>query len=280
MTLAEMIKEAFAEDLPSGDATTDNLGIGERLGDAKLVAKEDLVLCGRHIFDACVHFIAPDMALNWQFKDGDFILAGQTICWLRGDLVKLLKAERVALNFIGRLSGIATLTRCFTQEVAHTKTKILDTRKTAPLWRALEKEAVRAGGGTNHRMNLSSAIMIKDNHIRAAGSIEKAIRNIRQKTSEPIEVECSTLEEVRAALQERVQRILLDNMTTAQIKEARALIPSLIQVEASGNMTLNRVREVAETGVDFISVGALTHSAPAADMSLQFDWATEGNKNG
>jgi nicotinate-nucleotide pyrophosphorylase (carboxylating) len=280
MTLNEMIKEAFAEDMPSGDATTDNLGLTERIGDAKLVAKEDLVLCGRRVFDACVKFTAPDMNLNWQFKDGDFVLQGQTVCWLRGDLIKLLKAERVALNFLGRLSGIASLTRCFAQEVAHTKTKILDTRKTAPLWRALEKEAVRAGGGRNHRMNLSAGILIKENHIRAAGSIEAAIRSIRQKTSEPIEVECSTLEEVQAALNERVQRILLDNMTTAQIREARGLIPSLIQVEASGNMTLNRVREVAETGVDFISVGAITHSAPNADLSLLFDWAQGGAKNG
>ena len=275
MTLNEMIKEAFAEDMPAGDATTDNLGLGEVMGDAKLVAKEDLVLCGRRIFDACVRAQAPEMTLNWQFKDGDFVLEGQTVCWLRGDLLKLLKAERVALNFLGRLSGIASLTRCFVQEVSQTKTKILDTRKTAPLWRRLEKEAVRAGGGTNHRMNLSDAIMIKDNHIRAAGSITKAIRSIRKKTSQAIEVECATLDEVREALTERPQRILLDNMTTAQIKEARDLIPPLIQVEASGNMTLARVREVAATGVDFISVGAITHSAPNADLSLKFDWPAE-----
>ncbi len=280
MTLEQMIKEAYAEDMPSGDTTTDNLGVAERPGDAKLVAKEDLVMCGRHIFDACVQAQAPGTAMNWQFKDGDFILQNQTICWLRGDLIKLLKAERVALNFLGRLSGIATLTRCFTQEVAHTKTKILDTRKTAPLWRALEKEAVRAGGGTNHRMNLSGAILIKENHIRAAGGIEAAIQNIRQKTSEPIEIECSTLAEVELALKERVHRILLDNMTTAQITEARALVPSVVQLEASGNMTLSRVREVAETGVDFISVGALTHSAPTADVSLLFDWTTGGTTNG
>lgn len=279
MTLEQMIKEAYAEDMPAGDATTDNLGVRDRLGDAKLVAKEDLVMCGRHIFDACVQLQAPGTAMNWQFKDGDFILRGQTMCWLRGDLIKLLKAERVALNFLGRLSGIASLTRCFTQEVSHTKTKILDTRKTAPLWRALEKEAVRAGGGTNHRMNLSAAILIKENHIRAAGGLEAAIQNIRQKTTEPIEIECSTLEEVELALKERVQRILLDNMTTAQIREARAKVPSFVQLEASGNMTLTRVREVAETGVDFISVGALTHSAPVADVSLLFDWTTGGNPN-
>lgn len=272
MTNKEMIKLAYAEDMPSGDVTTENLGIAEVTGDAKLIAKEDLVLAGRHLFDDCVKFIAPEMNLNWQFKDGDFLLKGQTVCWLRGDLIKLLKAERVALNFLGKLSGIATLTRCFVQETKGTSCKILDTRKTAPLWRELEKFAVRTGGGNNHRMNLSQAILIKENHVRAAGSMQTAIANIRKKTSEPIEIECSTLEEVKTAVNERVSRILLDNMTTDQIKEARAAIPRQIQVEASGNMTLNRIREVAQTGVDFISVGALTHSAPVADFSLLFEW--------
>lgn len=274
MNLPKMIAEAYAEDMPGGDITTDQLGLNERIGDAKLMAKEDLVVCGRAIFEDCVHFICPDIRLNWQFKDGDFALAGQTICWLRGDLIKLLKAERVALNFMGHLSGIATLTRCFVQEVAHTSCKILDTRKTTPLWRNLEKEAVRVGGGHNHRMNLSSAILVKENHIRAAGSISAAIKALRKQTSEPIELECSSLDEVREALSEGANRILLDNMSTEQIREARAIIPAIVQVEASGNMTLDRVREVAETGVDFISVGALTHSAPNADLSLLFEWET------
>ncbi len=275
MTLNEMIKLAYSEDLPAGDVTTEGLGLNGVIGDAKLVAKEDLVLAGRSVFDGCVRFIAPEMQLNWQFKDGDFLLKGQTVCWLRGDLIQLLKAERVALNFIGKLSGIASLTRCFVQETKGTTCKILDTRKTTPLWRELEKQAVQTGGGLNHRMTLSDAILIKENHIRAAGSLVTAVRNIRKVTSEPIEVECSTIEEVKLALQERVQRILLDNMTTAQIKEARSMIPSLIQVEASGNMTLDRIREVSATGVDFISVGALTHSAPSADLSLLFDWPAD-----
>lgn len=275
MNLKDMIIEAFREDMPGGDVTTDNLGVPERMGTAKLLAKDDLVLCGRAIFEASVRHLAKDMEFNWQFKDADFVLEGQTVCWLRGNLIPLLKAERVALNFLGRLSGIASLTRCFVQEVKDTPCKILDTRKTTPLWRELEKEAVRAGGGTNHRMNLSQAVLIKDNHIRAAGSITLAIGAIRQKTSESIEVECSSLEEVREALKCRAQRILLDNMTTDEIKKARALIPSLVQVEASGNMRLERVREVAATGVDFISVGALTHSAPSADFSLLFDWSVK-----
>lgn len=272
MTVKEMIQLAYAEDLPAGDVTTENLGIKEVVGDAKLVAKEDLVLCGRHVFDDCVKFMAKDMNLNWQFKDGDFLLKGQTVCWLRGDLIQLLKAERVALNFLGKLSGIATLTRCFVQETKGTNCKILDTRKTTPLWRELEKQAVRTGGGANHRMNLSQAILVKENHVRAAGSMEKALAAIRAKTSEPVEMECSTLDEVKVAVNARVNRILLDNMTTEQLKEARAAIPRQIQVEASGNMRLERIREVAGTGVDFISVGALTHSAPVADFSLLFEW--------
>ncbi len=166
--------------------TTDNLGLSEVIGDAKLVAKEDLVLCGRAIFETCVKSQAPEMNLNWQFKDSDFILAGQTVCWLRGNLIQLLKAERVALNFVGRLSGIATFTRCFVQEVSSTKTKILDTRKTAPLWRKLEKEAVRAGGGSNHRMSLSDAIMIKDNHIRARARSPKPFRIFAREPPNPL----------------------------------------------------------------------------------------------
>ncbi len=272
MTLKQMIVEAFAEDIPRGDVTTEGLGLKERIGDAKLVAKEDLVLAGRYVFEDCVKHIVPEMQFKWQFKDSDFILKGQVVCWLKGDLLKLLKAERVSLNFLGRLSGIASLTRCFVQEVQGTKCKILDTRKTTPLWRELEKEAVRAGGGTNHRMNLSAAILIKENHIRAAGGMSQAIQAIRKKTSEPIEVECSTLAEVQNALNERVQRILLDNMSTDDIRKAREMIPAAISVEASGNMSLQRVKEVAKTGVDFISVGALTHSAPCADYSMLFEW--------
>lgn len=272
MDLNQLIQLAYEEDLPRGDITTENLGLSEQIGNAKLIAKEDLVLAGAEIFEKCVHHIIPEMQLRWQFKDGDLLLKGQTVCWLKGDLLPLLKAERVALNFLGHLSGIATLTRIFVAETKGTKCKILDTRKTTPLFRHLEKEAVRLGGGKNHRMGLSDAILIKDNHIRASGSIVKAIQNIRRNYQGAIEVECRTLDEVKLAVQERVDRILLDNMTTEQMREARALIPALIETEASGNMTVGRIREVAETGVDYISVGALTHSAPCADLSLMFEW--------
>jgi nicotinate-nucleotide pyrophosphorylase (carboxylating) len=272
MNLSELIAQAYAEDIPNGDLTTDNLGLKERFGDAKLVAKEDLVLSGADIFAACVKARVPEAKLRWQFKDGDFILKQQTVCWIKCDLLPLLKAERVALNFLGRLSGIATLTRCFVQQTRDTDCKILDTRKTTPLLRALEKEAVRAGGGVNHRMNLSDAVLIKENHIRAAGGLAQAVRAIRTNYKGPIEVECATIPEVELAVREKADRILLDNMTSELMREARQKIPSFIQVEASGNMTLNRIAEVAAIGVDFISVGALTHSAPCADFSLLFEW--------
>lgn len=272
MRLAELIANAYIEDMPRGDVTTDNLGLEHRPGRARLVAKEDLVLAGRDVFQACVQHIDKNIELEWLFKDGDLVLNTQTVCWLKGDLIRLLKAERVALNFLGRLSGIASLTRCFVAETRGTKCRILDTRKTTPGLRELEKRAVLAGGGVNHRMNLSDAVLIKENHIRARGGLLEAIEAVRENWSGPIEVECATLDEVERAAHARVTRILLDNMTTEQMREARKRVPSLIELEASGNMTVARVREVAAVGVDFISVGALTHSAPCADLSLLFEW--------
>lgn len=272
MQVSEMIKAAYLEDIPRGDVTTDHLGLDARPGRARLMAKEDLVLAARDVFTACVQHIDPDADVQWQFKDGDLVLDRQTICWIKGDLLKLLRAERVALNFLGRLCGIATLTRCFVQETRGTRAKILDTRKTTPLWRELEKQAVVIGGGVNHRMSLSDAVMIKENHIRAAGGMLRAINAIREGYSGPIEVECTTLEEVRTAVGARVGRLMLDNMSTEDMAKARALIPRTIEVEASGNMKVERIREVAATGVDYISVGALTHSAPTADLSLLFEW--------
>jgi nicotinate-nucleotide pyrophosphorylase (carboxylating) len=276
MRTTDLIAQAYAEDMPRGDVTTDGLDIKERPGRAKLLAKEDLVLAGRALFQDCVRYIDRDAELQWQFKDGDLILHQQAVCWIKGDLIKLLKAERVALNFLGRMSGIATLTRCFVQETRGTKCKILDTRKTTPLLRELEKAAVVAGGGVNHRMGLSDAVLIKENHIRAAGSMSAAIGAVRKRHSGlPVEVECRTLAEVDTAVGERVARILLDNMSTEDMRQARARIPVFIQTEASGNMTVARIREVAEIGIDFISVGALTHSAPCADVSLLFEWDGE-----
>ena len=238
-----------------------------------MLAKEDLVLSGRLVFEEVIGTLDSTARLTWYFKDGDFVLKGQHLCMIQGDLVQTLKAERVALNLLGHLSGIATLTRHFVDQVRNTKTKILDTRKTTPILRELEKKAVRGGGGTNHRKNLSEAIMIKDNHIRAAGSITRAVTRIREHSQFPITVEVTTLDEVKEAVGLKVQRLLLDNMSNEVMKQVLAYIPPSIETEASGNMRLDRVKSVAELGVGFVSVGLITHSAPSADISLEFEWA-------
>lgn len=272
MDLSLLIQEALREDMPSGDLTTDSLGLESRLGRARLVAKEDLILSGQTAFENTVKTLDPELLIKWQFKEGELALKGQVICTLAGDMVNLLKAERTALNFLGRLSGIATYTRCFVNALEGTKTKILDTRKTTPGWRQLEKMAVRHGGGQNHRMNLSEAVLLKENHLTLGGGINSCVAKVRRQNHLPVEVEVKTLEEVKEAVACNVDRILLDNMNTEQLREALRLIPASIKTEASGNMTLERVGEVAALGVDFISVGAITHSAPSADMSLLFDW--------
>lgn len=271
MTIDRLIAAAFLEDLPSGDITTDALELGPIPSQARLLAKEDLVLSGREIFEKCIRFQDPDAELKWLFDDGGMCLKNQIICTIHGDFSKLLKAERTALNFIGHLSGVATLTRCFVQKVAHTQTKILDTRKTLPGYRELEKKAVADGGGQNHRMNLSDKVMIKDNHIAASGGIAPAVAKVRAKGHKFIEVEARTLDEVQEAVSLKVSQILLDNMSVETMKKALQLIPRDIKTEASGNMTIDRVAAVAETGVNFISVGALTHSAPNADISMKIE---------
>lgn len=272
MTLSDLIQAALREDMPRGDLTTDSLALTPRFGQARLLAKEDLVLSGTLAFEQTMLWLEPNARVQWHFKEGDLVLKKQVLCHITGDLIQILKAERVALNFVGHLCGIATLTRCYVKEVEHTKTKILDTRKTLPGYRELEKRAVVHGGGVNHRYSLSEAVLIKDNHIHVAGGLSKAVQRIRQHTDEKLEVECSSLDEVKEAVEVKVDRILLDNMDNETTRKALDLIPDHIPVEASGNMTVGRVRSVAELGVDFISVGAITHSAPTADISLLFDW--------
>lgn len=276
MTLSDLIAAALREDMPKGDLTTDSLALMPRFGQAKLVAKQDLVLSGTLPFEQTMQSLDPNARVQWHFKEGDTVLNRQTVCHISGDLIQILKAERVALNFLGHLSGIATFTNEFVKQVSHTKTRILDTRKTMPAFRELEKKAVVHGGGQNHRHGLSDAILIKENHITVAGGLKKAVERIREHTKEKLEVECGTLEDVRAAVEVKVERVLLDNMSNELLAKALDLMPETMLAEASGNMTLARVKSVAETGVDFISVGAITHSAPVADISLLFDWqATE-----
>lgn len=272
MTLHDLIRAALKEDMPKGDLTTESLALLPRNGKARLIAKEDIILSGTGPFEQVMLALEPNARLLWQFEEGDLILKNQIVCTIHGDLIQVLKAERIALNFLGHLSGIATYTRCFVQKVAHTKTKILDTRKTLPGYRDLEKRAVVHGGGENHRLNLSDAILIKDNHITVMGGITAAVARTRVHSQKPIEVEARTLDDVKEAVSVGVQRILLDNMNNELLAEALKVIPLHIETEASGNMSLARVASVAELGVKYISVGALTHSAPCADVSLMFDW--------
>ncbi len=268
ISISRPVQIAIQEDMPGGDITTDGLKLKDRRGLARVIAKEDLVLSGTAIFSETFRAIDPSVAIEWQFTDGAFVLNGQTVCLLRGPIHAILKGERVALNFLGHLSGIASLTRCYVEQVKHTKTKILDTRKTLPGLRDLEKAAVRHGGGHNHRMNLSDGVLIKENHISLAGGLKAAIERVRNETALPIEIEVRNLAEVREAVDLKVWRILLDNMSNNEMREALNFVHAGIETEASGNMTLERVREVAELGVDYISVGAITHSAPCTDLSL------------
>lgn len=272
MTLIDLIKAAIREDMPTGDLTTESLALPPRMGRAKLIAKQDMVLSGASCFEQSVHALEPNAKLKWHFEEGDAVLNKQILCTLQGDLIQILKAERVALNFLMHLSGIATFTREFVKRCEKHGTKILDTRKTTPGYRDLEKRAVVHGGGMNHRMNLSTAILIKDNHIAVMNGISNAVKRVRENTNLPVEVEARTLEDVQECVSLKVQRILLDNMNNELTQRALKLIPSTIETEASGNMVLDRVESVAALGVNYISVGALTHSAPSADISLMFDW--------
>lgn len=272
MTTVELIKAALREDMPSGDITTESLAAKPRQGEAILKAKSDLVLSGNPIFEQAIQFLEPNAKLKWLFEEGDFVYQGQNICSIEGNLIQILKAERVALNFLGKLSGIATYTRKFVKAIEGTRTRILDTRKTTPLYRELEKKAVTHGGGLNHRFNLSDAVLVKDNHISLMGGITRAVERIRDNCDLKIEVEAATLDQVKECVSLNVDRILLDNMNNELLAQALKLIPKTIKTEASGNMNLERVKSVAELDVDFISVGALTHSAPNADISLLFDW--------
>jgi nicotinate-nucleotide pyrophosphorylase (carboxylating) len=272
MDTTDLIRAAIHEDMPSGDLTTESLALRPRQGRARLVAKQDLILSGAPAFEETMMTLEPLVKIKWHFEEGSAILKGQNICTLQGDLLQILKAERVALNFLMHLSGIATLTRKFVQAAGTTKTRILDTRKTTPGYRLLEKKAVLHGGGINHRLDLSSALLVKDNHISVMGGITAAVTRIRANSEASMEVEASTLDQVRECVDLKVQRILLDNMNEDLLKQALELIPDEIETEASGNMSLERVPKVAALGVDFISVGALTHSAPSADVSLLFDW--------
>ncbi len=269
-----LIEAALSEDVGDGDRTSEWTVPAESRSEAVIVAKQRVTVAGLAV--AAEVFRAVDANLSVEFKtdDSDEIDVGEVVMAIAGPTRALLTAERTALNFLGRLSGIATLTRAFVSRVEGTGARIVDTRKTTPGWRVLEKMAVRAGGGSNHRMGLHDMVLVKDNHIAAAGGLTAAIERVRMSNvGLPVEVEVHTGEELEEALDAGVTRILLDNMARDQLREAVSLVRERVgdsvTLEASGNVTLDTVLEVAETGVDLISVGALTHSAAAADFSLQ-----------
>lgn len=261
---------AIEEDVWSGDITTDSIVSQTKISTAYLIMKANGVISGLDIIKEV--FLRFDNNLVWKpfFSDGDYVKSKDIILEITANHRALLTAERTALNILQRMSGIATETALYVKELERTKTKILDTRKTVPGLRVLDKLAVKHGGGTNHRMGLYDMVMIKDNHIKIAGSITKAVEQIRQINGcgMKIEVETTNLEQVKEAIDCNVDIIMLDNMSCDKMIKAVKLISDRAKIEASGNMTLSRVKEVALTGVDYISVGALTHSVTALDISM------------
>ena len=268
--VARLIAVALEEDLGRGDVTTLATIPPNRTAQGKITAKADLTIAGLPLVGQILKVVDPAAGVRVLVAEGGAVKKGEVAVELWGNAVALLSAERTILNFLQHLSGVATLTRRFVAAVAGTACKIIDTRKTLPGFRLLDKYAVTQGGGTNHRLGLDDGVLIKDNHIAVCGGVGAAVRQARSRASAllRIEVECTTLAEVQEALDARADIILLDNMATSQISEAVRLVSGRALLEASGNMSLERVREVAETGVDFISVGALTHSAPAVDLSM------------
>lgn len=272
--IEQLIETALREDLNDrGDVTTNSLIPSRAEREAIIVARQAGVIAGIDIASQVFHKIDTGIETDFLVADGKNVQSGDRIMKIRGKTTSILTAERTALNFLQRLSGIATLTARFVEQVNGTRAKILDTRKTTPGLRDLEKYAVRVGRGLNHRFGLYDMVLIKENHIAAAGGITGAIQQVKKHLTEKrlevkIEVETRTLEEVREALDSSVDRIMLDNMSVPQIKEAVALVAGKAELEVSGGVTLDTVRPIAEIGVDYISVGALTHSAKAFDLSL------------
>jgi nicotinate-nucleotide pyrophosphorylase (carboxylating) len=266
----KIIRRALEEDIRSGDVTTSAALAGSETGLATALAKEDLVVAGLDVFREVFRLRDGGLIFEAALSDGAWAPRGTILATVTGSLASILTAERVALNLFQRMCGIATLTRQFVDAVAGTKAKILDTRKTMPGLRIIDKYSVRIGGGHNHRYGLYDGVLIKDNHIEAAGGIAEAVRRVRGQAPlmVKIEVEVKDLVEVEEALEAGADIIMLDNMSADAMKKSVQLIGGRALVEASGNVTLSTVKEIAGTGIDFISVGALTHSARAADISL------------
>lgn len=275
MDLDQLIKEAIAEDLGDGDHTSEATIPGDAVGQAKLLVKEEGIIAGIGVAEKVFKAVDRQIRFTAYLKDGDRVSKGDVVFLVSGKVRSILGGERLALNFMQRMSGIATATRIMTENLQGTKARILDTRKTTPLMRELEKRAVRTGGGFNHRLGLYDMILIKDNHIDFAGGIKKAIGKTRNYLASSdkdlmIEIEVRNFDELRQVLDAGgIQRIMLDNFKPDELREAVEIIGGRYETEASGGINLENIREYALTGVDFISVGALTHHVRSLDLSLK-----------
>ncbi len=271
LSVDELIRQALAEDITSEDITTNAVMHEYQKGEVQLIAKEDGIIAGLGVFERVFHLLDPDTEVTFNCKDGDKVTNGQHMATVTGDIRVLLSGERTALNYLQRMSGIATYTNSIAQLLKNSKTKLLDTRKTTPNNRIFEKYAVKAGGGYNHRYNLSDGVLLKDNHIGAAGSVTRAVQMAKDYAPfvRKIEVEVENLDMVREAVEAGADIIMLDNMTPEQMREAITLIDGRAETECSGNVTKENVANLIDLGVDYISSGALTHSAPILDISLK-----------
>ena len=270
LLVEENVKRALNEDLQYGDITTESVVLDHKIAKVDIIAKEKGVIAGTEVFKM-VFKILGDVEVDFSVNDGEEVEEGQHFGQVSGDAKKILMGERVALNYMQRMCGIATLTREFVERLEGTKVKLLDTRKTTPNMRIFEKYAVKVGGGTNHRFGLNDGVMIKDNHIEAAGGIKNAVSLARKNSPfvRKIEVEVESIEQLKEALETKADIIMLDNMDIKTLKEAVKLIDNRAEVEASGNVTLDNIREIAKTGVDFISTGSVTHSFKVLDISMK-----------
>ena len=267
----KLIMQALEEDITSEDISTNAVMPKEQMGEVDLICKEDGVIAGLWVFERVFTLLDPNVTVSLSVKDGDEVKKGQKMGTVAGDIRVLLSGERTALNYLQRMSGIATYTRSVAKLLEGSKTKLLDTRKTTPNMRIFEKYAVRAGGGYNHRYNLSDGVLLKDNHIGAAGSVRKAVEMARESAPfvRKIEIETENLDMVREAVEAGADIIMLDNMSPEMMRDAVAYIDGRAKTECSGNVTKENVAQLAAVGVDYISSGALTHSAPILDISLK-----------
>ena len=268
--IEDHVKKALAEDIGFGDITTEFLTNEADMMKCNLSTRTDGIFCGKVVFETVFELLSKDVKITFYFNDGDEIKKGDIIAELEGPAKYILMGERTALNYVQRMSGIATETSKYQKEIGDYDTKIVDTRKTTPLFRSFEKYSVKVGGGSLHRFNLSDCAMVKDNHIKYAGSLTNAVNKLREHISHAhkIEVECDTIEQVKEAIECGANIIMLDNMSIEMMKECVKLIDERAIVEASGNVNLSTVKSIASTGVDIISSSAIVAKAPTLDLGL------------